>query len=137
MIQVYDSGAAFITENQTFLDTNPQISAFMVLDAPLLKETGKINYAMKCEKDEKTLLAMKVEPYNLIRCSGLDQRLSREGNRVDRAVHGQRGKAGERRRKRNHPRHGRQPEGGWVSGNSAWRGQGESAELRVLDKERV
>ena len=37
----------------------------MVLDAPLLKETGKINYAMKCEKDEKTLLAMKVEPYNL------------------------------------------------------------------------
>ena len=41
MIQVYDSGAAFITENQTFLDTNPQISAFMVLDAPLLKETGK------------------------------------------------------------------------------------------------
>ena len=66
MIQVYDSGAAFITENQTFLDTNPQISAFMVLDAPLLKETGKINYAMKCEKDEKTLLAMKVEPYNLI-----------------------------------------------------------------------
>lgn len=66
MIQVYDSGAAFITENQTLLDTNPQISAFMVLDAPLLKETGKINYAVKCEKDEKTLLAMKVEPYNLI-----------------------------------------------------------------------
>ena len=66
MIQVYDSGAAFIAENQTFLDTNPQISSFMVLDAPLLKETGKINYAMKCEKDGKTLLAMKVEPYNLI-----------------------------------------------------------------------
>lgn len=66
MIQVYDSGAAFIAENQTLLDTNPQISSFMVLDAPLLKETGKINYAVKCEKDEKTLLAMKVEPYNLI-----------------------------------------------------------------------
>ena len=41
---------------------NPQISAFMVLDAPLLKETGKINYAIKCEKRmKKTLLAMKVE----------------------------------------------------------------------------
>ena len=47
------------------------------------------------------------------------------------------GKAGERRRKRNHPRHGRESEGGWVSGNSAWRRQGESAELCVLDKERV
>lgn len=58
MIQIYDSGAAFIAENQTFLDTNPQISSFMALDAPLLKETGKINYAVKCEKDEKTLLAM-------------------------------------------------------------------------------
>ncbi len=88
MIQVYDSGAAFIAENQTFLDTNPQISSFMVLDAPLLKETGKINYAMKCEKDGKTLLAMKVEPYNLIlfgdaNCAGkLLDFLMREGYEI-------------------------------------------------------
>ena len=65
MIQIYESGAAFLAENRTFLDTNPQISAFMVLDAPLLTETGKINYAAKCERDGKTLLAMKVEPYHL------------------------------------------------------------------------
>ena len=65
MIQVYANGAAFLAENQTILDTNPQISAFMVLDAPLLKETGRINYAVKCEKGGKTLLAMKVEPYHL------------------------------------------------------------------------
>ena len=65
MIEIYDSGAAFWTDNRAFLDTNPQISAFMVLDAPLLKETGTINYAVKCEKDGKTLLAMKVEPYPL------------------------------------------------------------------------
>ena len=88
MIQIYDSGAAFIAENQTFLDTNPQISSFMVLDAPLLKETGKINYAMKCEKDGKTLLAMKVEPYNLIlfgdaNCAGkLLDFLMREGYEI-------------------------------------------------------
>lgn len=65
MIRMYDSGAAFLAENQALLNTNPQISAFMVLDAPLLVETGKINYAAKCEKGGKTLLAMKVEPYHL------------------------------------------------------------------------
>ena len=64
-MKTYADGAAFLAENQAFLDTNPQISAFMVLDAPLLKETGTINYAVKCERDGKTLLAMKVEPYNL------------------------------------------------------------------------
>ena len=45
------------------MDTKPQISAFMALDAPLLEKTDKINYAARCEKDGKTLLAMKVEPY--------------------------------------------------------------------------
>lgn len=65
MIRRYDSGAAFLAENQAFLDTKPQISAFMALDAPLLEKTDKINYAARCEKDGKTLLAMKVEPYHL------------------------------------------------------------------------
>lgn len=46
-------------------------------------------------------------------------------------------KQGERHWKRNHPRHGREPESGGVSGNAARRGQGKSAEPRVLDKERV
>ena len=59
MIRRYDSGAAFLAENQAFLDTKPQISAFMALDATLLEKTDKINYAARCEKDGKTLLAMK------------------------------------------------------------------------------
>lgn len=65
MIRRYDSGAAFLADNQAFLDTKPQVSAFMALDAPLLEKTDKINYAARCEKDGKTLLAMKVEPYHL------------------------------------------------------------------------
>lgn len=65
MIRRYDSGAAFLAENRAFLDTKPQISAFMALDAPLLEKTDKINYVARCEKDGKTLLAMKVEPYHL------------------------------------------------------------------------
>lgn len=65
MIRRYDSGAAFLAENRAFLDTKPQISAFMALDAPLLEKTDKINYAARCEKDGKTLLAMKVEPYHM------------------------------------------------------------------------
>lgn len=71
------------------------------------------------------------------RRSGLDQRLSDERNGVDRAVHGQRGKTGARRRKRNHPRPDGKHEGGGVSGDSARRGQRKSAELRVLEEKRV
>ena len=41
MIRRYDSGAAFLAENQAFLDTKPQISAFMALDAPLLEKRTK------------------------------------------------------------------------------------------------
>ena len=87
-IKIYADGAAFLAENQALLDTNPQISAFMALDAPLLKETGKINYAVKCERNGKTLLAMKVEPYHLqlfgdADCAGdLLDFLTREGYEV-------------------------------------------------------
>ena len=66
MIRMYDSGAAFLADNQALLNTNPQISAFMVLDAPLLKETGKINYAAKCEKDGKTLDNMRKDVYTAL-----------------------------------------------------------------------
>ena len=65
MIRRNDSGAALLAENQAFLDTKPQISAFLARYATLLEKTDKINYAARCEKDGKTLLAMKVEPYHL------------------------------------------------------------------------
>ena len=66
MIVSYQTGAEFLQENQTYLQTNPYLSTFFTLDAPLLKQAGKINYALRCEQGDKQLLALKVEPYNLL-----------------------------------------------------------------------
>ena len=66
MIVSYQTGAEFLQENQAYLQTNPYLSTFFTLDAPLLKEAGKINYALCCEQGDKRLLALKVEPYNLL-----------------------------------------------------------------------
>ena len=66
MIKVYKNGKSFIEENHTFLDLNKYASTFFYLDAKLLNEVSKTNYAIKVEKDKDTLLALKVEPYNLL-----------------------------------------------------------------------
>lgn len=66
MIVSYQTGAEFLQDNQVFLQTNPYLSTFFTLDAPLLKQADRINYALCCEQGEKRLLALKVEPYNLL-----------------------------------------------------------------------
>ena len=66
MILSYKTGAALLEDNQAYLQTNPYLSTFFTLDAPLLKQADKINYALRCEQDGKQLLALKVEPYNLL-----------------------------------------------------------------------
>ena len=66
MIVSYQTGAEFLQDNQVFLQTNPYLSTFFTLDAPLLKQADRINYALRCEQGEKRLLALKVEPYNLL-----------------------------------------------------------------------
>ena len=66
MIVSYKTGAEFLQDNQTYLQKNPYLSTFFTLDAPLLQEASKINYALRCEQDETRLLALKVEPYNLL-----------------------------------------------------------------------
>ena len=66
MIVSYKTGAEFLQDNQTYLQKNPYLSTFFTLDAPLLQEAGKINYALRCEQGETRLLALKVEPYNLL-----------------------------------------------------------------------
>ena len=45
MIVSYKTGAEFLQDNQTYLQKNPYLSTFFTLDAPLLQEAGKINYA--------------------------------------------------------------------------------------------
>ena len=66
MITIYPSGKDFIEENASFLDENPYMSALFYLDAPLLPSSTKTNYAIKAQQNDKRLLAMKVEPYNLM-----------------------------------------------------------------------
>ena len=66
MITSYATGADFWAANRAFLETNPYLSVFFKLDFPLLVAADEVNYALRCEQDEKTLLALKVEPYNLL-----------------------------------------------------------------------
>ena len=66
MITMYQTGSALLAENRPLLDTQPDLSAFFRLDAPLLTHTDTVNYALRCECSGETLLALKVEPYNLL-----------------------------------------------------------------------
>jgi len=66
MIKVYLNGKSFIEDNSAFLDLNKYMSSLFYIDSKLLNETNKTNYAIKVNIDDKTLLAIKVEPYNLL-----------------------------------------------------------------------
>ena len=66
MIKTYNNGLDFLNENKSFLDLNQYMAVFFYLDSEFLKEVDKANYALKVENEGKRLLAMKVEPYNLM-----------------------------------------------------------------------
>lgn len=66
MITTYRTGAEFWVENCGFLNTNPYLSVFFKLDCPLLTAADKTNYALQCTAGGKQLLALKVEPFNLL-----------------------------------------------------------------------
>ena len=66
MIKLYKNGTELYEENKAFLDTNKYLSCFFAMDAPLLTQTDKINYAVKVEDGEDALLALKVEPYDML-----------------------------------------------------------------------
>ena len=65
MVKEYINGNDFIQENGSFLDLNRYMAIFFYLDAKVLNEVNKKNYAIKVENNNKKLLAIKVEPYNL------------------------------------------------------------------------
>ena len=66
MVKVYSNGNEFINDNEEIFAKDRYLSCFFKLDAPLLTETNNINYAVKVSNGDKYLLAMKVEPYNLM-----------------------------------------------------------------------
>ena len=66
MIKEYQNGSDFILENSSFLDQNKYMSVFFYLDAKVLNKISSTNYAIKVENAKNKLLAIKVEPYNLL-----------------------------------------------------------------------
>lgn len=66
MITVYPSGNAMLEENRAFLSENRYMSTFFFFDAPLLKECNKKEYTLAVTAEGKRLLAIKVEPFNVL-----------------------------------------------------------------------
>lgn len=65
-ITEYSDGTEFLSVNRALLDTNPYLSSFFILDAPLLTHTDPAHYAVRCQVGAHTLLALKVAPYDLL-----------------------------------------------------------------------
>ena len=79
MIKEYKSGQLFIEENSTLLDQNKYLATFFYVDAPLIKEVDINNYMIKVEQTGSILLALRLDPYNLLLlgdASCLDELLS-------------------------------------------------------------
>jgi len=66
MIKIYQNGNNFLEENRSFLEQNKHQSVFFLLDSPLLKSTSKTEYAIQVKEGNQCLLALKVEPYDLL-----------------------------------------------------------------------
>ena len=66
MIKVYNNGNDFYNDNKDFLLTNPHTECFFRLDAPLLLETNKDEYAIQIKEKNNTLVCLKKNPYNLM-----------------------------------------------------------------------
>lgn len=65
-IKEYENGQSFLDENKRFLDTNKYMAVFFYLDAEVLYKIDINNYAIKVEENGEKLLAMRLEPYNLL-----------------------------------------------------------------------
>lgn len=66
MVKIYPNGTVFYEENKAFLFENKYTEPFFRIDSPLLTESGKDEYALKFQKGSACLLAMCVEPYNIL-----------------------------------------------------------------------
>lgn len=66
MVKEYINSNSFIKENESYLNTNKYLSAFFFYDALIFTEAPKKNFMIKVVDKDKTLLAMKLEPFNLL-----------------------------------------------------------------------
>ena len=63
MVKEYANGEAFLAENRPLLDKNRYRADFFYGDAELIKTADRENYALRAEDGEKTLLAIRAEPF--------------------------------------------------------------------------
>ena len=66
MIIKYNNGKDFVLENKSFLDKNKYMSSLFYIDAKVLNEVNLKNYVLKVINNDKELIGLKVEPYNLL-----------------------------------------------------------------------
>ena len=66
MVKVYENGDVFYDENKDYLLTNKYSEVFFRFDAPLLKETNKDEYALKVYDNNRCLLVLLKEPFNIL-----------------------------------------------------------------------
>ena len=66
MVKVYPNGTVFYEENKEFLLENKYTEPFFRFDSPLLTESGKDEYALKFQNGSDCLMALCVEPYNIL-----------------------------------------------------------------------
>ena len=66
MIKVYDNGNEFIKENDEFLKLEKYMSSLFYVDAKVLTNSTKSDYAVKALVDDKIMLGIRVMPYSLL-----------------------------------------------------------------------
>ena len=66
MIKEYANGEAFLAENRPLLDTDKYRSVFFYGDAELIKRADRENYALRAESGDRTLLAVRAEPFDTV-----------------------------------------------------------------------
>ena len=62
----YPEGKSFVEDNAFFLKKGKYMTSLFFVDGEALKESDKKNYALKTKVKGKTLLCIKVEPYNAL-----------------------------------------------------------------------
>lgn len=66
MIKEYNDGVLFIEDNIEILNQKPYLATFFYLDAKEIKNVDENNYLFKVINQDKTLLALKLSPYDLL-----------------------------------------------------------------------
>ena len=66
MVKTYENGNDFYEDNRDFLLSDKYSEPFFRFDSPLLTKTGKDEYAIRVSEGGSALVALLVDPYNIL-----------------------------------------------------------------------